>query len=84
MFPQNLLAEGRRFELLTQLSSGKRLAGARTRPLCDPSAKKTRQRIVERPHLYYHTNQICSITAFPLNLLYLPTMSIIHLRILKK
>jgi hypothetical protein len=33
------MAEGRRFELLTQLSSGKRLAGARTRPLCDPSVR---------------------------------------------
>ena len=32
-----VLAEGVGFEPTTPLSQGKRLAGARTRPLCDPS-----------------------------------------------
>ncbi len=31
------MAEGERFELSTLITQGKRLAGARTRPLCDPS-----------------------------------------------
>jgi hypothetical protein len=48
------MAEGERFELSTQLSSGKRLAGARTRPLCDPSAclrqmMSVRQLILSQP-----------------------------------
>ena len=32
-----LLAEGMGFEPMSPLSQAKRLAGARTRPLCDPS-----------------------------------------------
>jgi hypothetical protein len=32
------MAEGERFELSTLITQGKRLAGARTRPLCDPSS----------------------------------------------
>ena len=32
------LAEGVGFEPTTPVSQGKRLAGARTRPLCDPSS----------------------------------------------
>ena len=31
------MAEGERFELSTLITQGKSLAGARTRPLCDPS-----------------------------------------------
>ena len=31
------MAEGEGFEPSTPVSQGKRLAGARTRPLCDPS-----------------------------------------------
>ncbi len=31
------MAEGMGFEPMTPISRGKRLAGARTRPLCDPS-----------------------------------------------
>ena len=33
----SILAEGVGFEPTTEVSPGKRLAGARTRPLCDPS-----------------------------------------------
>lgn len=33
------MAEGVGFEPTTPVSQGKRLAGARTRPLCDPSAR---------------------------------------------
>jgi hypothetical protein len=33
------MAEGERFELSTEVTPSKRLAGARTRPLCDPSAR---------------------------------------------
>lgn len=32
------MAEGMGFEPMTPISRGKRLAGARTRPLCDPSS----------------------------------------------
>ena len=35
----NIMAEGVGFEPTTPVSQGKRLAGARTRPLCDPSFK---------------------------------------------
>ncbi len=44
------MAEGVGFEPTTPVSQSKRLAGARTRPLCDPSRK---------PHfmyIYYITN----------------------------
>ncbi len=33
------MAEGVGFEPTTPISEGKRLAGARTRPLCDPSSR---------------------------------------------
>ena len=37
MCKQEVMAEGVGFEPTTPISQGKRLAGARTRPLCDPS-----------------------------------------------
>ena len=36
----SIVAEGVGFEPTTPLSQGKRLAGARTRPLCDPSVAR--------------------------------------------
>ena len=43
-----LVAEGEGFEPSTPDSQGKRLAGARTRPLCDPSACGAFYRIAVR------------------------------------
>src|SRR4051812_43476137 len=39
------MAEGEGFEPSIPVSQNKRLAGARTRPLCDPSARRERQSI---------------------------------------
>jgi hypothetical protein len=37
-----LMAEGMGFEPMTPVSRGNRLAGGRTRPLCDPSKRSVR------------------------------------------
>ncbi len=50
------MAEGVGFEPTTPVSQGKRLAGARTRPLCDPSNKPYFMYI-----LIYHILMLCSI-----------------------
>ena len=49
------VAEGVGFEPTTPIPQGKRLAGARTRPLCDPSLV-----IVELTVLLYHNPLFCS------------------------
>ena len=43
---QGLVAEGMGFEPMSPLSQTKRLAGARTRPLCDPSLQL---HVIKRP-----------------------------------
>ena len=41
MYFKGILAEGMGFEPMGAISHPKRLAGARTRPLCDPSIHST-------------------------------------------
>ena len=56
------MAEGEGFEPSTPITQSKRLAGARTRPLCDPSApsnsmhyatRQTNQQTMQAPHQYH-------------------------------